>query len=488
MATVTTTAIQQEPPLRKRARVLERTQSSTLNLRSTESKAPPLTDTKLAHDDVVDSHFPEYESPSEMSDDELSPGGVEEHRASSEGRVKPKRPTIDTGNHGHHHHSPTKSSPASPTSRAWYEFDLAVVVALVSPIGNWLTGTDHVKNLLLIVLLIFYLHQIIEIPWSLYQKSRPRERGYRLSPALADPTSAESRYANLAASELKKFEFFFLFLTFVSPIVGAALLRYATDAILGPAAVSWFSTGLFVLATGMRPWAHLVERLSHRTAELHDFVHYPSAAHTITSEEHIFLEKRVAQLEKALTKIKSKVAHTTEDVYEYVDDAVDAVEHAIRKQERKWDKYEDKVKEVEQVVVKLSSKRGQGGVRALLAGDIQYLKMVLSSMTKLLLPSWVIWAISENVNGHRQVYNSASANSSATSLLGVNPSIRIRALSPSPSPTPLETIAEEDPIYLQTKSSYLAMPYRVTSALVYKVGYMATTPLRAVVRMVLRNY
>lgn len=45
---------------------------------------------------------------------------------------------------------PTANDPPSPTSqnrRAWYEFDLAVVVALVSPIGSWLTGGDHVKNL-----------------------------------------------------------------------------------------------------------------------------------------------------------------------------------------------------------------------------------------------------------------------------------------------------------------------------------------------------
>jgi len=178
-----------------------------------------------------------------------------------------------------------KHSPMSPISRAWYKFDLAVAVALVSPIGNWLAGTDHVKNILLITLLIFYLHQIAEseqlhysphclylttfsVPRSLYQKSRPRDRGYRLSPP-ADPVLAESCYANRAASELKKFESF-LFLTFASPTVGAALLRYATDAILGPAAVSRFSACLFALATGMRPWAHLVERLSHRTAELHD--------------------------------------------------------------------------------------------------------------------------------------------------------------------------------------------------------------------------
>jgi len=48
------------------------------------------------------------------------------------------------------------------TSRAWYEFDLAVMIALASPVGNWLTGGDHVKNLVLILLLIFYLHQLVE--------------------------------------------------------------------------------------------------------------------------------------------------------------------------------------------------------------------------------------------------------------------------------------------------------------------------------------
>ena len=65
----------------------------------------------------------------------------------------------------------TSSQPPSSTrresrephlSRAWYEFDLAVIVALLSPIGNWLTGGDHVKNLFLILLLIFYLHHLIE--------------------------------------------------------------------------------------------------------------------------------------------------------------------------------------------------------------------------------------------------------------------------------------------------------------------------------------
>lgn len=61
-----------------------------------------------------------------------------------------------------------RRAPATPPvsttkkSGSWTDLDLSIIVALVSPIGNWLTGGDHIKNLFLIILLIFYLHQIIE--------------------------------------------------------------------------------------------------------------------------------------------------------------------------------------------------------------------------------------------------------------------------------------------------------------------------------------
>lgn len=54
------------------------------------------------------------------------------------------------------------SDTANDSERAWYEFDLSVVLALLSPIANWLTGSDYIKNILLLLLLVFYLHQIIE--------------------------------------------------------------------------------------------------------------------------------------------------------------------------------------------------------------------------------------------------------------------------------------------------------------------------------------
>ena len=49
-----------------------------------------------------------------------------------------------------------------PSTSSWTDLDLSVVVALVAPVGNWLTGNDHLKNLFLILLLIVYLHQVIQ--------------------------------------------------------------------------------------------------------------------------------------------------------------------------------------------------------------------------------------------------------------------------------------------------------------------------------------
>ena len=87
-------------------------------------------------------------------------------------KSKPKTARIHTDDIATPRRSSLLHTPTSPTSRAWYEFDLAVVVALVSPIVNWLTGGDHIKNLLLVSLLIFYLHQIVEgIPFSLSKTS-----------------------------------------------------------------------------------------------------------------------------------------------------------------------------------------------------------------------------------------------------------------------------------------------------------------------------
>jgi zinc transporter ZupT len=59
------------------------------------------------------------------------------------------------------YHTNERLDEKSP-SRAWYEFDWVVLVALVAPACQWLTGGDYIKNLVMLVLLVYYLHQIIE--------------------------------------------------------------------------------------------------------------------------------------------------------------------------------------------------------------------------------------------------------------------------------------------------------------------------------------
>lgn len=75
-------------------------------------------------------------------------------------------PTVINHEHHHFHDHNTQGYPGEIPEEfhrsAWYKFDPAVLLALISPIGNWLTGGDHVKNLLFLVLLVYYLHQVIE--------------------------------------------------------------------------------------------------------------------------------------------------------------------------------------------------------------------------------------------------------------------------------------------------------------------------------------
>ena len=48
------------------------------------------------------------------------------------------------------------------SSSSWWGLDLSIIVALVSPLGNLLTGGDHIKNVLLLLFLVYYLHQLVE--------------------------------------------------------------------------------------------------------------------------------------------------------------------------------------------------------------------------------------------------------------------------------------------------------------------------------------
>lgn len=113
------------------------------------------------HADVAPSLPLDYESPSSSSDDN-SRGPCLTSLQSE--RKSGRTPTRHLNRQRRDENS--QESQQEAHQKAWYEFDLAVVLVLISPIGNWLTGGDHIRNLVFLLLLVFYLRQVIEGAFS----------------------------------------------------------------------------------------------------------------------------------------------------------------------------------------------------------------------------------------------------------------------------------------------------------------------------------
>ena len=169
------------------------------------------------------------------------------------------------------------------------------------------------------------------VPWNLYQLSRPRRRAF---PPPNQDASTEDRYCRLASSELRSLELFYLTVTVLSPLMGALFLRTIMNT-LSPTSISWFSISLFVLATGLRPWRHVIERLQERTTDLHDIVHYPPSDMEKAQSQLDLLSEKVAMLEAELKVTKARLETISAEIYEHVEVTYDAMEKVVRRQEKR---------------------------------------------------------------------------------------------------------------------------------------------------------
>lgn len=174
------------------------------------------------------------------------------------------------------------------------------------------------------------------MPWELYRASLPR----RPLPDISTAKDTRSRMVRLARSELQTHQGFYLLLTVFSPLIGATFLRYVLAKISGSDQISWFSTTLFVLATGMRPWSHLLTRLRQRTEDLHDTIHYPSPDSAFVATQKLQSAMvRVSSLERELKDIKGRVASNAgvEEIYDDLNGGLEELEKVIRKNQRRAD-------------------------------------------------------------------------------------------------------------------------------------------------------
>lgn len=162
-------------------------------------------------------------------------------------------------------------------SSAWLDGPLALT--LLPPLGSFLTGGDFVRDVLVLALLFYYLRALIKTPWELYTRARARRSpaGYEedLESEEEDEPDHIRQIRALARSELRLAELTYLALCLLTPLIGTVLLRYVGSLLSASGSLSWFSTGLFVLATGVRPWRHLISLLTNRAEALHDIVYAP---------------------------------------------------------------------------------------------------------------------------------------------------------------------------------------------------------------------
>ncbi|KAG9103670.1 hypothetical protein FRC07_009947 [Ceratobasidium sp. 392] len=153
------------------------------------------------------------------------------------------------------------------STSAWA--DLPILITFVSPAVALLTGGDYLRDVLLTCFLVWYLHQLIKVPWDIYLASLPPP-----SSSFAPQTSRRKRH-RLAFTHLRTTRILALLLSALTPFLGAWLLNLGTS-LLSADSLSWFSMSLFVLAAGVRPWRHLTHLLLTRTDALHLAAHQPS--------------------------------------------------------------------------------------------------------------------------------------------------------------------------------------------------------------------
>ncbi|KAJ6458828.1 hypothetical protein C8R47DRAFT_1226857 [Mycena vitilis] len=235
--------------------------------------------------------------------------------------------------HPHHHEEDEVEREGYDTldARPWYKPSIPVLLALAPPIGNWLTGGDHLrlKDLLLLLLLVFYL-----ISWL--------------------------------KAELRRLELALLLLCLLTPVLRVILLRSlasfgssplspnpSSSASTSPNSsskagggsggsggepISWFSTSLFFLLTALRPLRDLTSRLSSRNSTLHTFVHilpFPSHSSSIHACSGLkAVEDKTARLEATVARL----AQREDALYDYVKDALAPLEKGVRRVERRVDK------------------------------------------------------------------------------------------------------------------------------------------------------
>ena len=152
------------------------------------------------------------------------------------------------------------------------------------------------------------------------------------------PQAPDKRVSELASAELWRHEMSYLCLAALAPFLGVFFLRTVILTITGEDAAPWFSTTVFVLASSLRPWSHIVSRLRHRVRDLHEVIHYPSPESQLVADSRIrAILSHVEDLERELERVKRTMVlgHAVKEAHDEIFDALEDIERSVKKQDRK---------------------------------------------------------------------------------------------------------------------------------------------------------
>jgi hypothetical protein len=154
----------------------------------------------------------------------------------------------------------------------------------------------------------------------------------------------------------------YLFLAALAPFLGVFFLRTVILTITGEDAAPWFSTTVFMLASSLRPWSHIVSRLRHRVRDLHEAIHYPSPESQLIADSRIrAILNHVEELEREMERVKRTMVlgHAVKEAHDEIFDALEDVERTVKKQDRKVEVNktltETRLAEVEAVIGRLET-------------------------------------------------------------------------------------------------------------------------------------
>ena len=93
-------------------------------------------------------------------------GGEGKSKQQEEGSYRQREKEADTGLDSQFNASPVRpfdepnTHPSS--SSGWRELDISVVISILTPLLSWAFGREYMKNVLVAIFLVYYLHQLIE--------------------------------------------------------------------------------------------------------------------------------------------------------------------------------------------------------------------------------------------------------------------------------------------------------------------------------------